>query len=168
MKLSGTANDIRWGITVMLSFLLLVAMTSVFLPQQINTTEYHAVDSTQLLTNPGDYEDRKISISVTIADVDDQTNPEGQLLETTKGLHVFLSSSLGEVAVGDHISLRGISRLSSVGYIEVTELYIHDYPIDGVSRSLLHSIPGIIMFVALFFAIFTFDRDRFAFVSRGN
>ncbi|MGV9170443.1 MAG: hypothetical protein ACOC38_10955 [Promethearchaeia archaeon] len=109
---------------------------------------------------PDEYEGNKVSIAITVAEIDNQTLEEGQLLETTKGLHVFIPSSLGRVAIGDHISLRGISYLSSLGYIEVTELYLHDYPINGISRSLFHSIPSILTFIFFFFAIFRFAPSR--------
>jgi hypothetical protein len=158
--------NLKRRIAATVLFLLLTCLTSVFLPHQINSNEYQNLDSSVLLASPAAYERCKVSIGVTIVDVDEQSNLQGQLLETTQSFNLFLPKSLGSVTVGDHVSLRGVSYVSSRGYIEITEFYIHDYPIDGVSRSLLHSIPGILVFVAIFFAVFRFDLGKLRFVSR--
>jgi hypothetical protein len=147
-------------------FILLLLTVGTIFPYQINLTEYDHVDQILLARNPHDYEGEKISIGVQIDEVLHTSQENGTFATTEDGLVIKIPSSVGSPSFGSHLEIRGISYLSSRGYVEATQVYVRDYPFPYVSRSLLHSIPGILAFVALFFAVFRFDVERFRFISR--
>ncbi|MGV9169884.1 MAG: hypothetical protein ACOC38_08110 [Promethearchaeia archaeon] len=157
---------LRNGVIVFSCFILLLFTVGAAFPYQINLTEYSHVDSILLATNPADYEGEKISIGIQIEEVLNTSQENGTIAATVEGPTIKIPSYLGSPSVGDHLEIRGISYLSSRGYVEATQIYVRDYPLPYVSRSLLHSILGIIVFVAIFFAVFRFDVDQLRFVSR--
>jgi len=157
---------LRNGVIVFSCFILLLFTVGAAFPYQINLTEYSHVDSIRLVTNPADYEGEKISIGVQIEEVLNTSQENGTFAATEEGLVIKIPPSVDSPSVGNHLEIRGISYLSSHGYIEATQVYVRDYPFPYVSRSILHSIPGILAFVAIFFTIFRFDMEQFRLVSR--
>ncbi|MFO7835844.1 MAG: hypothetical protein R6V83_04250 [Candidatus Thorarchaeota archaeon] len=157
---------LRNGVIVFSCFTLLLLTAGTIFPYQINLTEYNHVNPTLLARNPQDYEGEKISLGVQIEEVLYTGQENGTFATTEDGLVIKIPPSVDTLSVGSHLEIRGISYLSSRGYVEATQVYVRDYPFPGVSRSLLHSIPGILAFIALFFAVFRFDVDQFRFVSR--
>lgn len=79
----------------------------------------------------------------------------------SEGVTLVFPSDLNSPMVGQRILLRGTSWLHSNGSILVHEFYALDY-----SSSIIRSIPGIILFIVIFFMIFKVDFNRLAFVSR--
>jgi hypothetical protein len=150
---------LRNGVLVFSCFILLLFTVGAAFPCQINLTEYSHVDTVLLATNSADYEGERISINVWVEEVL-YTGQENDTFATTEeDLVIKIPPSADSSSVDSILEIRGISYLSSHGYIQATQVYVRDYPFPYVSRSLLHSIPGIFAFVAIFFTVFRFDPE---------
>jgi len=136
-----------------------VVAVSFFQPYSIAEDGYTVVDVQRIQENPLPLEGREISSSATVMAVTNNGSFYAARIEG--GLQLIFPSS------GDHpensqlILFRGTSWLSTNGSILVSEFYPLDY-----SVSLIRSVPGIILFVILFFMIFKIDFNHFAFVER--
>ena len=125
--------------------------------------EYQLVDSKELVDNPSKYEGKLVSTVGLIASINSSASLSANIVETEYGLIIFIPYSLGHVQVGVRVDVRGRVLLISNGYIEAIEIHIAD-PMN----SILRSIPGIIIFVILFFVYFKIDYQRIAFIPRSD
>ena len=78
-----------------------------------------------------------------------------------EGIILLFPSSVGVPREDDRVMFRGISWIYSNNSVLVHEFYTLDY-----NSSLIRSIPGILLFLVMFFTVFTIDLNRLAFVTR--
>ena len=142
-------------------FLVLVVVVSYLQPYSIVQDGYTVVDVQRIHENPLPLEGHEISSSATVVTVTD--NGSFYAARTEDGVLLIFPSGTDYPQNGDRILFRGTSWVSTNGSILVSEFYPLDYNV-----SLIWSIPGIILFIALFFAIFKIDFNRLAFVKRGD
>ena len=149
------------GVTVLAIFMLVILSTDLLFPYPIRQSEYQVVDIDCLKQDPTLFEGENISSQVRI--ISDLGN--GTYIITTKGNNVTLlvPVSLGSLKTGDLVYIRGISWIQTNNSIVVHQFYVLDY-----NSSLIRSVPGIVIFVILFFWVFTIDFRQLAFVRRNR
>ncbi len=147
------------GLVVLGIFVALIVSTDLFIPYSFEQAGYTVVDIRRLDENPLPLEGSAISSSATVVSVIDQGSYYS--VEVSEGVTLVFPSTMNPPEEGQRILLRGTSWLHSNGSILVHEFYVLDY-----SVSLIRSIPGILLFIVMFFMIFKVDFSRLAFVSR--
>lgn len=147
------------GLAVLGIFIVLIVSTDLLFPYSFEQVGYTVVDIRRLNENPLPLEGLAISSSATI--VSAVSNGSYYFAEVSDGVTLVFPSTVGHPEEGQRILLRGTSWLHSNGSILVHEFYVLDY-----SSSIIRSIPGIILFIVIFFMIFKVDFNRLAFVSR--
>ena len=147
------------GLAVLGIFFVLIVSTDLFFPYSFEQAGYTVVDIRRLDENPLPLEGAAISSSATIVSVSDQGSYYSA--EVSEGVMLVFPASMNPPEEGQRILLRGTSWLHSNGSILVHEFYVLDR-----SSSIIRSIPGILLFIVLFFMIFRVDFSHFAFVSR--
>lgn len=147
------------GLAVLGIFCVLIISVDFLYPYSMNPDGYTVVGIRQLTENPLPLEGAEISTSATVISISDHGSYFSA--EVSEGVSlVFLSPQIAP-DVGQRILVRGTSWLHSNGSIVVHEFYALDY-----SSSLIRSVPGIILFVVLFFMTFKIDFHNLAFVAR--
>ncbi len=152
-------SELAKGVGLLGIFLVLIVTVNLLTPYSVSQPGYTLVDIGTLADNPLPLEGHRISSSAGIIDTDAQGSYS--IAHTAEGVLLVFSQSAGVPEKGDHVLFRGISWVSSNNSIVVEEVYIHQS-----YSSIIRSIPGIVLFVALFFAVFTVDWKRVAFVVR--
>ncbi|MHA1169402.1 MAG: hypothetical protein ACTSRU_16365 [Candidatus Hodarchaeales archaeon] len=152
-------RDLIRGLAVLGIFCVLIISTDFLYPYSINPAGYTVVGIKTLNENPLPLEGSAISTSATIVSVADHGSYYSA--EVSEGATLVFPSTLNSPVEGQRILLRGTSWLYSNGSIVVHEFYALDS-----SVSLIRSIPGILLFIVMFFMIFKIDIRRLAFVSR--
>ena len=149
------------GIAALIIFLMVIIASDISFPNAIKQSNYVAIGIEKLNQNPAPYEGENISSQVRI--ISDLEN--GTYIITEKGNNVTLivPVSLGPLATGDLVYIRGISWIQTNNSIAVHEFHILDN-----NSSLIRSVPGIVIFVILFFSVFTIDFKQLAFVRRNR
>jgi hypothetical protein len=147
------------GLVVLGLFFALIITTDLFLPYTFEQSGYTVVDIKKLEENPLPLEGREISSSATITAVVD--NGTFYTAEVEEGATLIFPSAIGPPSVGERVLFRGTSWIGTNGSILVHEFYALDY-----SSSLIRSVPGIILFIVMFFMVFKIDLRRLAFVVR--
>ena len=120
---------------------------------------YTVADIRRIEETPLSLEGREISSSATIVTVSD--NGSFYTAWIVEGVTLIFPSAVGHPHNGERVLLRGTSWISTNESILVHEFYVLDYSI-----SLIRSIPGIVLFIVMFFLVFKIDLGRLAFVSR--
>ncbi|MBA7592544.1 hypothetical protein ES708_34731 [subsurface metagenome] len=147
------------GLAVLGIFFVLIVSTDLFFPYSFEQAGYTVVDIRRLNENPLPLEGSVVSSSATIISVTDQGSYYSA--EVSEGVTLVFPSSMNLPEAGQRILLRGTSWLHSNGSILVHEFYALDY-----TSSIIRSIPGILLFIVMFFVIFKVDFNRLAFLSR--
>jgi len=151
--------ELTRGLAVLGIFFVLIISTDFLYPYSYNPAGYTVVGIRRLNENPLPLEGAAISTSATIISVANHGSYFSA--ETSEGATLIFPSPLISPEAGQRILVRGTSWLYTNGSILVHEFYALDY-----SSSLIRSIPGIILFVVMFFMIFKIDFGRLAFVAR--
>ncbi|MHA1390499.1 MAG: hypothetical protein ACTSR9_18950 [Candidatus Thorarchaeota archaeon] len=147
------------GLSLLGIFFVLIISTDLFFPYSFNADGYTVIGIQRLNENPEPFEGLAISSTATIVSITNQGNYH--LAEVSEGASLVFLVTVDLPEVGQRILLRGISWLHSNGSIQVHEFYALDY-----TSSIIRSIPGILLFIIMFFMIFKVDFKRLAFVSR--
>ena len=147
------------GLAVLGIFCVLIISTDFLYPYSSNPAGYTVVGIRRLNENPLPLEGLAISTSATVVSITDQGSYFSA--EVEEGVTLVFPLTMEVPVEGQRILLRGNSWLHSNGSILVHEFYATDS-----SSSLIRSIPGIILFIGLFFMVFKIDFRRLAFVSR--
>jgi len=141
-------------------FLGLIIATSILLPFPIKQSNYIFVDIKLVNQNPSMFYGQNISFTATVESMSYLL--PSFVISTSEGVPLFLhwDSPIESPAItpGDRIYFRGTYINNSV---MVHEFYVLDY-----SSSIIRSIPGILLFVVMFFMVFKIDFKRIAFVVR--
>ena len=156
-------KELAIGLTALLCLFSIIIITEGLTPTPLPVYEYLEIDAETLLSNPSQFEGVRITTGVTIVNVTNSTDPSYMLLETHEGLNLLYDVMLGPLQPGSSPSVRGISYMASQGYVEVLEIHFVDE-----NNSLIRSIPGVILFLVLFFMIFSVDFRKLGFVARGD
>ena len=147
------------GFGVLGMFLALIVTTSILLPFPISQSEYTFVDLDRVKENPNTFHERNISSIATVESVF-YLRPNS-IVTTIEDVFLLIRHEVYAppgLTQGDRIFFRGTFRNNSVS---VHEFYELDY-----SSSIIRSIPGIILFIVMFFFVFSVDFKRLAFVPR--
>lgn len=147
------------GLAVLGIFFALIVSTDLFFPYSFEQAGYTVVGIRRLDENPLPLEGSAISSAATVVSVIDQGSYH--FAEVLEGVTLVFPATLGHPEEGQRILFRGTSWLHSNSSILVHEFYALDY-----SSSIIRSIPGIVLFIVMFFMIFRVDFNRLTFVSR--
>ena len=147
------------GLAVLGIFFVLIVSTNLLFPYSFEQAGYTVVDIRRLDENPIPLEGSAISSSATVLSVSDQGSYYS--VEVSEGVTLVFPLTLGPPEEGQRILIRGTSWLHSNGSIHVNDFYALD-----TSSSIIRSIPGIVLFIVMFFMIFRVDFNRLAIVSR--
>jgi hypothetical protein len=150
------------GFVVLLLFIALIIPSSLFQPYQISTSEYTHVDLRRVRQDPPLVSELNISSSATVKSLL-VMNGES-LVFTVENVTLLISTDdlISEpLSSGDFIYFRGTLHTEPSLSVDVNEFYVFDR-----SSSIIRSIPGIILFIVMFFSIFTIDLKHIAFVPR--
>ncbi len=147
------------GLAVLGIFFALIVSTDLFLPYSFEQAGYTVIGIERLDENPLPLEGSVISSTATVVSVIDQGSYYS--VEVSEGVTLVFPSTVGPPVEGAKILFRGTSWLHSNGSILVHEFYALDH-----SSSIIRSIPGIVLFIVMFFMIFRVDFKHLAFVSR--
>ena len=147
------------GLAVLGIFFVLIVSTDLFFPYSFEQAGYTVVNIRRIDENPLPLEGSAISSIATVVSVSDQGSYHSA--EVLEGVTLVFPATLGHPEEGQRIHLRGTSWLHSNGSILVHEFYALDY-----SSSIIRSVPGIVLFIVMFFMIFRVDFNRLTFVSR--
>jgi hypothetical protein len=149
------------GLTVLGIFLAVIVSTELLLPYPIEHARYTPIDIRKIIQNPIPFEGHEISSAAAVSTV--ITNESFSIAEVAEGVILVFPSSVGHPREGDRVMFRGISWIHSNNSVLVHEFYTLDS-----DSSKIRSIPGILLFLVMFFTVFTIDRNRLAFVTRGH
>lgn len=152
-------SEIAKGIVVLSVFLALIVAASYPLSYSFAPSGYTHVSIEIVTDEPLPFEGHNISSSAMVTAV--SNHGSYLLLATEEGVRLVFSSSTDVPATGDLVLFRGTSYVFSNGTVMIHEFYIMDE-----TSSIIRSVPGIILFVVLFFAVFTVNFGRLAFVVR--
>ena len=147
------------GLTVLGIFFIVIISTELLLPYPVERTRYMSIDIRRIIENPVLFEGQEISSAATVSAV--ISNESFSIAEVVEGVILVFPSSVGHPIVGDRVLFRGTSWIHSNNSILVHEFYTLDY-----NSSLIRSIPGILLFLVMFFTVFTIDLNRLVFVTR--
>ena len=149
-------SELVKGVAVLSVFLVLMITTNILFPYPLEQSGYTVIGIKRLNENPLPFEGSPISTSATVVSV--TNNGTHVIAEVVEGANLVFPISLGHPETGQRILLRGTSWLASNGSIEVDEFQVLDS-----SSSVIRSIPGILLFILLFFLVFTVDINQIAF-----
>ena len=143
-------------------FLALIVTTGILLPFPITQSNYTFVDLTRVEQNPIPFNERNISSRATVESI---LVIGGQSLVFTienvpLQIDTFEASTLTH---GDRIFFRGTLHIHNQSSLTIV---VHEFYVLDYSSSIIRSIPGIILFIVMFFFVFTIDFKRLAFVPR--
>jgi len=147
------------GLTVLGIFFAVIVTTELLLPYPVEHARYTSIDIRKIKQNPIPFEGQEISSAATVSAV--ISHESFSLGEVEEGVILVFSSSVGHPREGDRVLFRGTSWIHSNNSILVHEFYTLDH-----DSSLIRSIPGILLFLVMFFTVFTVDLNRLAFVTR--
>ena len=147
------------GLTVLGIFFAVIISTELLLPYPIEHTRYTSIDIRKIKQNPIPFEGHEISSSATISTVIDDESLT--IVEVAEGIILVFPSSVGVPREGARVMFRGISWIHSNNSVLVHEFYTPDS-----DSSKIRSIPGILLFLVMFFTVFTIDLDCLTFVTR--
>lgn len=153
-------TELKKGITVLILLLLVVLITETFSPDPIQTSEYVQVSSIRVRDNPSLYEGKKITITINVISVEVFDAQHNQI-SSTESIMCLYPNNFETVQSGERLIIRGICRIESLGYVEVTDTYSID-----ILSSPIRSIPGIILFAILLFYVYRFEVREFVFLPR--
>jgi hypothetical protein len=137
----------------------MIVSTELLLPYPIEHTRYTSINIRKIIQNPIPFEGHEISSSATISTI--ISNESFSVAEVVEGVVLVFPFSVGVPREGDHIIFRGVSWIYSNNSVLVHEFYTPDS-----NSSRIRSIPGILLFLVMFFTVFTIDLNRLAFVIR--
>ncbi|MHA1930722.1 MAG: hypothetical protein ACTSV2_19295 [Candidatus Thorarchaeota archaeon] len=152
-------SELVRGLVVLSIFFVLIVTTDLLFPFAFEQAGYTVVDVERLNENPLPLEGSAISSHATVVSVMNQGLYYSA--EVSEGVTLVFPSTMTPPEEGQRILLRGTSWLHSNGSILVHEFYALDY-----TSSIIRSIPGILLFIILFFMIFRIDFNRLAFIPR--
>lgn len=156
--------ELAKGVFALSMFLLVIISVQFLYPYQISESGYTAVDLHELKMNPPPVEELNISSSATVVSLIVMRG--ASLILTTENVTLQIRTEvLLELehlpASGERILFRGTFYILPVYHVVVHEFYM----LNRYS-SITRSIPGIVLFVVLFFYVFTPDFKRLAFLPR--
>ena len=151
--------DLLKGLTVLGIFFAVIISTELLLPYPIAHTRYTSADIRKIIQNPIPFEGHEISSAAAISTV--ISNESFSVAEVAEGIILIFPSSVGSPGEGDSVLFRGTSWIHSNNSVLVHEFYTLDS-----DSSKIRSIPGILLFLVMFFTVFTIDFNRLAFVTR--
>ena len=149
------------GLAILGIFIIIIFSTELFIPYPIEHTRYTYIGITKLKQNPVLFEGHEISSLTSISAIVNNGTFSFAEAAGEDGIILVFHFSIGHPEEGDSILFRGISWIYSNNSILVHEFYIQD-----TSSSIIRSIPGILLFIVIFFIVFTIDFDNLAFVTR--
>ena len=147
------------GLTVLGIFFAVIVATELLLPYPIEHAQYAYIDIRKIKQNPVPFEGQEISSAATVSAV--FINESFSVAEVAEGVVLVFPSSVGHPGEGDSVLFRGTSWIYSNNSVLVHEFYTLDS-----NSSKIRSIPGILLFLVMFFTVFTIDLNRLAFVTR--
>ncbi len=147
------------GLTVLGIFFAVIVTTELLLPYPIEHTRYTPIDIREIIQNPIPFEGQEISAAATVSAV--IGHELFSVVEVMEGVTLVFPSSVGHPGEGDIVLFRGTSWIYSNNSVLVHEFYTLDS-----DSSKIRSIPGILLFLVMFFTVFTIDFNRLAFVTR--
>ncbi|MFW9919813.1 MAG: hypothetical protein ACFFED_09455 [Candidatus Thorarchaeota archaeon] len=148
-----------------LSVLLLICAGILFYNMPILTpgiTSFQEIDECYLAGHPDMFEGARVTIRMKIASLI-QENESHLYYISNEGTHLVCSFEIQQLHQGDSVVVRGVSWIVTKGYILVTELKVNDSLV-----SLRWSIPGVLLFIVLFFRMYRFSRSGMCFLRRDN
>ena len=151
--------ELRRGLTVLGLFFAVIIFTELLLPYPIEYTQYTYIDIRKIKQNPVPFEGQEISSAAAISAV--ISNESFSIAEVAEGITLVFPSSVGHPKEGDSIVFRGISWIHANNSVLVHEFYTPD-----ANSSKIRSIPGVLLFLVMFFTVFTIDLDYLAFLTR--
>jgi hypothetical protein len=147
------------GFTILGIFLAVIISTELLLPYPIEHAQYTSIDIRKIKQNPVPFEGHEISSAATVSAI--ISNESFSLAEVVSGVILVFPSSVGHPGEGDSVLFRGTSWIYSNNSVLVHEFYTLDS-----NSSKIRSIPGVLLFLVMFFTVFTIDLNRLAFVIR--
>jgi hypothetical protein len=147
------------GLHVLGIFFVVIISTELLLPYPLEHTRYTSIDIRKIIQNPIPFEGHEISSAATVSTV--ITNESFSIAEVAEGVTLIFPSSVGHPREGDRVLFRSISWIHANNSVLVHEFYTLDY-----NSSKIRSIPGILLFLVMFFTVFTIDFDCLTFVTR--
>jgi hypothetical protein len=145
-------------IFILLSFSVISNLLA-FNQDTIVDSRFQEVDLNNLVNNPENYEEKEISFSEQILNINFNSTTNNYILTTDRGL-ILLIPSIEGLNTGMQAHFRGKSLQISMGYIEVYDFH------NAISISILLSVPGILVFILLFFSVYKIDWKHLSFISR--
>lgn len=147
------------GMVMVFAFLLVVVATSVFLPDQVQSSRYHLIKEYRLQENLADFEGKDITVAVTVKSIIGENSTF--YFVRSQGETLFLCPAIIGLSINERVLVRGKSQILSKGYFLVHETHVFRSEIVYILSGL-----GAFIFAALWFAVFRFDPKRLAFVPR--
>jgi len=158
---------LKRGLIGFILFLSLIISTEILLPYPFEQSGYTVIDLRTAKRNPTPLDGLNVTSTATITEIR-YLYPITFIFVEEEGVRLFyrgLLHDLVNLTANDTIIFRGTLHIVSDNltpiYIGIREVYVLDY-----GSSLIRSVPGIILFVVMFFMVFTIDFKRVAFVLR--
>jgi len=135
--------ELKRGIALLGLFIILMVSSDLLFPYSIQKSQYIAVSIEDIKANPSLFEGESVSTTATIISV--SSSGSNFIAQIEEDAYLTFQSPIGSPQEGDRVYVRGISWIQTNDTIIVHEFYVLDY-----SSSIIRSIPGIILFIALF------------------
>jgi hypothetical protein len=150
------------GFVILLLFIALIIPSSLFQPYPISTSEYTHVDLRRIRQDPPLVAELNISSSATVKSLLVMRGQSFVFTVENVTLLIRTDDLITEpLSSGDFIYFRGTLHTEPSLSVSVNEFRVLDR-----TSSIIRSIPGIILFIVMFFFVFTIDLKRLAFVPR--
>ena len=152
------------GIAVLGMFLIVIVSVQLLYPYHISDSGYTTVNLEVIKMSPPPVDELNVSSSAVIDSLVIMSGDSFILTieEVTLQIPTDALYALDQLpASGDLIYFRGTMTNFSAPHVFVHEFNMLDY-----NSSLIRSIPGIILFIVLFFYVFTIDFRHLAFLPR--
>ena len=150
------------GLGALGMFLALIVVTSVLLPFPITQSNYTFVDLSRVEQNPLPFNERNISSRATVVSILVMGGQSFVFTIENVPLQIDTFEAI-TLTHGDRIFFRGTLHTHNQSSITVI---VHEFYVLDYNSSIIRSIPGIILFIVMFFLVFTIDFKHLAFLPR--
>jgi hypothetical protein len=152
------------GLVVLGLFFVLIVSTDLFFPYPIEQNGYTVIDLRRAHEDALLLDGHNVT---SIATIENWLPAPYSVALTEENVQLTIRDLSYHPQVGDRVYFRGTFHVHYYNAsLNIIDIRVHEIYVIDENSSLIRSVPGIILFVVMFFMIFTVDFKRVAFVLR--
>jgi hypothetical protein len=149
---------------VIVLFLVLVISTDLLMPFSVEQNGYTVIDLRRATEDPLLLDGRNVT---SLATVTRWLPAPYYVALTEENVELSYRHVSYQPHVGDRVYFRGTFHVYYYNAsLTIISVDVHDFYVIDENSTIIRSVPGIILFIVMFFMIFTIDFRRVAFVLR--